>query len=250
MDFSRSRHSGFVALLLVVCVMLSGCGAAQEGKDEDAGEDDRVSQMMTRDQGEKLASSLEVYIDQSMKDVENSQQLKELDSTGEAKERILSVLRKAKENGGVSVTDYETAMSGYKQCMLDRGYKEIILLKESNGVYKEAGHRVGTGGQDDKYGQDMLECGILYSSTINGVYKTQVGNPGLYKNPYEGTLDCLRREDVAPKGYSLDELEHDLYLANSEEEFILNIYQPKVTACLVSNGITIFSGDEPMEELW
>lgn len=251
MESRVPRQAMLMALLLSLCVPLGGCAAIQTQKGDGApSRNDGATQSMTANRGEKLASSMKEYIDQTMQDVEASRQLKELDPTGEATERQLSVLRRAKEDGGVSVTDYETARSGYKQCMLDKGYKEIVLLKESNGAYKEAGHKGGTTEQNEQYNTDMLHCGILYSSAIDGVYKAQTGNPNLFKNPYEGTLDCLRRLKVAPKNYKLDDLEHDMFEAQSKDDLILDIYQPKVTSCFVSNGITAFNGDEPLEELW
>lgn len=200
--------------------------------------------------GEKAASSLSEYIEQSIRMLESSQQLKEFDPSGDASRRILKVLERAKSQGGVSVSDYESAWADYKQCMVDRGYEDIKLIKEPNGIYKEAPHRAGTEEQNARYGQDMLECGTLTYATIADVYKMQIGNPNLYKNQYEGALDCLRRNDVAPKGYTMDDLRFDLYEAASKDELTLDIYKPEASQCLVANDITVFSEDSVTEELW
>lgn len=69
----------------------------------------------------------------------------------------------------------------------------------------------------------MLECGTMYISYVDAVYKTLIGNPDPWTGPYQGALDCLHREKVAPKTYSQDDLKHDLRDASSQDEFITSL---------------------------
>ncbi|NMM94222.1 hypothetical protein G1C95_1409 [Bifidobacterium sp. DSM 109957] len=253
----RSRHKVARSIISVVTcaallMMVAACGGeASAAKNDGAtAQSDDVGRLMNDGLGEKAASSLSEYIDQSMRTLESSQQMKEFDPSGEATQRILKVLERAKEQGRVSVSDYESAWADYKQCMADRGYKEIVLIKEPNGIYKEASHRAGTAEQDARYGQDMLACGATTYSSIADVYKMQIGNPNLYKNQYEAALDCLHRNEAAPKDYSMDDLRFDLYEAASKDELKLDIYTPEVSQCLVANNITVFSDNSVTEQLW
>lgn len=52
------------------------------------------------------------------------------------------------------MSDYETAWSRYRQCMLDRGYKEIVLYTMLNGIRRESPHKSGTEAQENKYRDD------------------------------------------------------------------------------------------------
>ena len=206
--------------------------------------------MVNNHAGQKMASSLEAYIDQSIEDMKNDQFIAEADPTGKALERTLSVLRAAKERGELSSYDYENAWSGYKQCMLDRGYKEIILTKLPNGLYKEAGHRGGTPEQETRYSNDNTDCMAMHVFGIDGVYQVQVGNPNLYRNSFEAIIDCFHRSNIAPKTYSTDDLKHDLFDARTPDEMIVNRESPDAQACFVANNMNVASNNDPLEELW
>ena len=198
----------------------------------------------------KKAPTISAYIESQITNLESDDQIDRYDPSGLAKESQLQILQRTSENGEMSRNDYETSWSQYKQCMTSRGYKEIILIEYPNGVYVEAPHRGGTASQENAYHQDMLECGTMYTTYVDAVYKTLVGNPNLYEDPYASILDCLRREEIAPKGYDANDLKHDLHDAASPDDLIINIYDPSAASCLVSNGITVTSEDTQVEELW
>lgn len=242
-----------MACVALVCGVLAGCGG-NDGKDSaddgSSGKSDPFDRMMSENQGQKLASSLDAYIDKAIKDMETDQYTIEADPTGKAREHTLDVLRAAKERGGLTVSEYESAWAGYKQCMLDRGYKEIILIKQSNGLYKEAAHRGGTPEQEVRFSDDQTDCKAMNVFGIDSVYQAQVGNPGLYRNVFEGILDCFRRENLAPKGYDMDDLEHDLYEAREPEDFIVNPESAGAQACFLGNGMYVGSSKDPLAELW
>lgn len=223
-----------LAAVLLVAIHVFG------GADGDAPADAAV---------ERKASSMRAYVDSNIEDLEADAQIDRYDPSGQAKETQLRILRQASETGEMSASDYRASWDRYKQCMTDRGYKEIILVDYPNGVIAEAPHRGGDAGQEGAYHQDMLECGTMHTLYVDYVYKTMVGNPDLYEDMYEGALACLRREDVAPKDYDMDDFMFDMREA-SPDEFVVNIYQPDAAACLVANGITIAPEGTPIEELW
>lgn len=104
--------------------------------------------------------------------------------------------------------------------------------------------------QDGRYATDMLECGILHTSDIDGIYSTQIGNPNLYSNDYEAALDCMHREGAAPMDYSLDDLKYDMYERPHDGEPIIDLHSPAAASCLIANNINMVAPDEPLEELW
>ena len=246
----RKRMVGIVVCVAIVGAMLSGCGhdeSAETGTS--AGGDDEISQMMDRYSGQKTASSLSEYIDQVIRDLQNEPAIAQADPSGKTLKERVAQLRRAKERGGLTVSEYESAWSGYKQCMLDRGYKEIILIKLPNGLYKEAGHRMGTSEQESRYSDDTDTCMALNVFGLDSVYNTQVGNPGLYRNQFEGILDCLRRADLTPKDYDVDDLRRDLY-EQSPEKRAVDTESPDARGCFIANSLWVASNNDPMEELW
>ncbi|WP_377939054.1 hypothetical protein [Alloscardovia venturai] len=89
-----------------------------------ASSDSTMSSVVSGEGGSqaRLASSLSDLISQELQD----QDLSDF-------QRV--ILERAKDAGGVSVSDYESAWSGYRSCMLGKGYKEIKLIKFPNGIY-------------------------------------------------------------------------------------------------------------------
>ncbi|WP_288921073.1 hypothetical protein [Bifidobacterium pullorum] len=244
---SLARFAAVLACAGLLCC-LGACREEDDDSTVDDGQD--VDAMMGDRKGERLASSLEGYIDLMIDRVRADKKLAELDPSGEATLRMVGTLERARKNGGVSLSDYENAWSDYRQCMLDRGYKEIVLLRQSNGVYTEASHKAGTAAQESSYNQDMLACSVLHVGYIDAVYMVQVSNPDLYANIYEGALDCLRRNGLVPKGYSMEDFRYDLYEAPSREDLKVDIYSYPVASCLVGNNIKVIYDGAPVEDLY
>ena len=88
---------------------------------------------------ERLASSIGDYIQQ------------QLDTYDSLPDYQRDVLRRSIKRGRISAKDYETAWSDYKQCVLDKGYREVILVKMDNGVYAEASSTGGTKRQYEQF---------------------------------------------------------------------------------------------------
>ncbi|KAB5607953.1 hypothetical protein [Bifidobacterium jacchi] len=103
-----------------------------------------------------------------------------------------AAVERAARTGKVTVADYETGMSGYKQCMLDRGYKEIILIDIGEGLKVEATHKSGTDAQEKKYGDDVWDCISMHSQSVGALYEKQIANPSLIKDHYEAVAECLK----------------------------------------------------------
>lgn len=250
----RLRRMRVLAALLACLWLLACLGAcgADSGADgaPSAGGGDDIGAMMCDHSGERLASSLDAYIGLMIDRARADRKLMELDPSGEVTRRIVETLERSRRDGGVSVSDYENAWSDYRQCMLDRGYKEIVLLRQSNGVYTEAAHKAGTAAQEERYNQDMLACSVLHVVYIDAVYTVQTANPDLYANNYEGALDCLRRGNLAPKDYSMEDFRYDLYEAPSREDLKVDIYSYQAASCLVANNIKVTYDGAPTEDVY
>ncbi|WP_143248733.1 hypothetical protein [Bifidobacterium hapali] len=245
------RRICVIAVAMVMVCGVAGCGAGDTQASTVAASDDYIDQLFARDRGQKIASSFDERIDQTITGVEHDSELEELDPTGEYKERKLEILRRTKQAGSMSAADYESIWANYRQCMTDRGYKNIILLKQVNGVYTEAGHRIDRNNPRERtYTKDMMECGIIHTGYLNSLYKDQQGNPNLFKNPFEGALDCMHRNNYVPKDYSLDDLKHDLYGdVTDKSQLKADIYGAQIPSCLIANNITVLPEDAPLEEL-
>lgn len=113
---------------LVCAAWLCSCSGCSEVSDQTASGGD-APQIMNK--GARKADSMSSFIDQIL-------------SYSETTDKAREVLERAKANGGISVSDYENAWASYKQCMLDKGYREILLIKYPNGMYDEAMHAKGT----------------------------------------------------------------------------------------------------------
>lgn len=76
--------------------------------------------------------------------------------------------------------------------MIDKGYKEIKLIKYPSGLYAEAGHKQGTTIQESRYSDDSTECGDEYVADVQDVYGIIVGNPNLYADQAQAwSIVCI-----------------------------------------------------------
>ena len=151
-------------------------GSTSAPEKDDAGDtEDSNDISAVPGEGSRLAGSLDEYIDSLIADTEWTTDYER------------EILERAKANGGVSVTDYEHTWSRYKQCMLDKGYKEIILIKYPNGLYHEAPYQEGTARQMAKHDKDMQTC-MADVGAVAQVYQMQIGNPTLFSDKNEATI--------------------------------------------------------------
>ena len=157
-------------------MLLAGCSINGDatGASSDSATSESSSENGSAD-GQKLAASLSEWIEQR-------------ESQGNIAESQKTILDKAKSTGEISTSDYEKAWSDYRQCMIDKGYKEIKLIKYPSGLYAEAGHKQGTTIQESRYSDDSTECGDEYVADVQDVYGIIVGNPNLDDEIWGGSL--------------------------------------------------------------
>ncbi|KAB7790261.1 hypothetical protein [Bifidobacterium leontopitheci] len=242
---SMTARSVFSTLAAVACCValvagLAGCGSAGSRKSERrsgvSGQEYVGHQLSGL--GGKRAESLDAFIDQRIAAAEEK-----------GSEKAVEVLKRAKANGGVSASDYEALWMGYKQCMLDRGYKEIILIKYPNGMYDEAPYYgTGTPEQEDKHTTDMGSC-ITDTLLVDEVYGMQVGNVNLYSNPSEAIVDCMHRNGAAPMSHTVNDYVNDKATGDPNKASI-NVRDIKVRECEVANNWFSSYDDDVHEHLW
>ena len=219
-----SKYVGIPVLccLLTICI---GCGFApsvNNGKN---------TGLTTSHQGTRIAPSLKEYA-QSL-----------LDADGDSmSDRQKSALEKAASGGKVSQADYERAWADYKQCIIDKGYAEPTFDKYDNGIYALPSYNTDGASKEAvrKLNDDLTSCSMLHVTDINTVYRLQLGNPELLLDDREVAVDCLRKEGIKPKNYTVDKLEKDL---ESGESAGLRDNRKALT-CLVTAGVNVTASDE------
>ncbi|KAB5607954.1 hypothetical protein [Bifidobacterium jacchi] len=165
-----------------------------------------------------------------------------------------SAVKHVAETGKVSVSDYETGLSGYRQCMLDRGYKEILFVDIGKGLKAEAPYAGGTDVQNKKYIEDRVNCELIHSGSISSLYEKQTGNPSLIKDHYEAIADCLRRANLVDASYTGKQYktEYEAYLkGDSQWPYSFSEQEDSaVRVCEYSNGYLRADSDWPLEHVW
>jgi hypothetical protein len=157
-----------------------------------------------------------------------------------------TVLERAKQSGSLNVSDYEHSWSQYKQCMLDKGYKEILLKKYSNGMYVEEGHVGGSEKQERQYDKDRDTCFNTYLMYVQDVFATQQGNPNFYSDTGEGLVDCLKRSGLVEKNYTAKRFG----VENQSGDYSYDTNNPEAKSCEVANYVFRSSQDDRFEQLW
>ena len=204
------------AIAVICCLALlvgcTGCGALKEGSRRER----QSQQGQSSQQGERIASSLKDYA-RSLLDSDG----------GKISDQQKSALEKAASGGKVSQADYERAWADYKQCIIDKGYAEPTFDKYDNEAVS-------------KLNDDLYSCSTLHVTDVNTVYRLQLGNPELLLDDREVAVDCLRKEGIKPKNYTVDKLEKDL---ESGESAGLRDNRKALT-CLVTAGVNVTASDE------
>lgn len=54
-----------------------------------------------------------------------------------------------------------------------------------------------------------MACGISEMLNVNEVYQRQHSNPALYRNPSEGVVDCLHRNNLVKASYTAKEYDEE-----------------------------------------
>lgn len=223
-------------LAVALSMLLAGCSINGDatGTSSDSATSESSSENGSAG-GQKLAASLSEWIEQR-------------ESQGNIAESQKTILDKAKSTGEISTSDYEKAWSDYRQCMIDKGYKEIRLIKYPSGLYVEAGHKQGTTIQESRYSDDSTECGDEYVADVQDVYGIIVGNPNLYADQAQAVVDCLHRDSLVPKDYTVSRFNKEFSGTDGNTSFDMQNLQ--VRSCLVSNGYNVGYATDDTEQLW
>ena len=223
-------------LAVALSMLLAGCSINQDatGTSSDSVKSESSSENGSTG-GQKLAPSLSEWVEQR-------------ESQGNIAESQKTILDKAKSTGEISTSDYEKAWSDYRQCMIDKGYKEIKLIKYPSGLYVEAGHKQGTTIQESRYSDDSTECGDEYVADVQDVYGIIVGNPNLYADQAQAVVDCLHRDSLVPKDYTVSRFNKEFSGTDGNTSFDMQNLQ--VRSCLVSNGYNVGYATDDTEQLW
>lgn len=236
---SMVRFIVLLSITLMMCVSFAACtesaSSSQSSETETSSQIDSASPVPTSSKS-KLASSLTELINQQLQnpDLPDSQR---------------KILSRAKESGGVSQSDYENAWAGYKSCMLDKGYKEILLIKYPNGLYREAPYKQGTSVQEAKYTSDWQNCIAQYTMYVQSIYTTQIGNPNLYASQAQGVVDCLIREKLVPPSYTAEQYSKET-TSEDETPTSFNEKDMRVRGCEVGNNIINIYQDDTFSHPW
>lgn len=138
------------------------------------------------------------------------------------------------------------AWSHYKQCVVDKGYSTPVLDRYPNGLYFVA--RINAEGMTDeqrnKFNKDDGVCFNTEVIYVNDTYALQLGNPQMINDVNQAAVNCLKRENVAPKGYTKKLFEQDEKNRLQDEHTELNYSDPKVQSCLAALGITTMESDK------
>ncbi|KAB5607955.1 hypothetical protein [Bifidobacterium jacchi] len=170
-----------------------------------------------------------------------------------------SAVKKAATSGKVTAADYETGVSGYRQCMLDLGYKEIIFIDIGRGLKVEATHKTGTDEQEKKYIDDSSDCNSRHMQSVGALYEKQIGNPSLIKDHYEAVAECLKKEKLVDPSYdgrqykAESEKYMDLIGENNKTEWPYSFDKDKkaeVNICKFTNGELDVDPDWPWEYIY
>lgn len=225
-----------VAAVVAVLSLLAGCSAKNSAPSPSA-----------QVEGERWASSLSILA----QDI-----LNRYPGIGDEQREAL---KRVVETNRVSVSDYEAGWSRYRQCMIDRGYKEIILVDVGSGIKVETTHVSGTDTQEKKYNEDMSACQTTHSTYIVTLYEMQVGNTSLLRDPYDAVAECLRQAGIVSKSYSGNQFKQETEAYDQAKRSGDNDKWPysyarennaAAAVCKATNGMIEVDPSWPREHLW
>jgi hypothetical protein len=247
---ARLSFRGFAALplIVVVCICLSACSASSAKKSQNSvsssssssqeSDDSSDINVSTEGLGEKEAGSFKQFFADLLK--------QDFGTPSEEEKRVLT---QAAKTGLIPTSEYENAWAGYKQCMLDRGYQQIIIEKFPNGVMQEAPLETVdsvTPEQRSKYSSDMSDCQNNWNLIMSG-YEEQIANKNLYANKSEAIVDCLHQQKAVPDSFTLKDYVKAVSSGGNAKKYGLNRNSPKVRGCEAGNQ-TYYSDENSVYE--
>lgn len=156
-------------------------------------------------------------------------------------------------DGKVPAADYLTAWDNYRQCMVGKGYT-APTMHNINGIYIHQTKMDASNlseAQQEKISRDNNDCKSTYMLAVDDVYRINVANPEMYRDPDVALVDCLRRHNLVPKSYTVRQykaewdkfVDTDVSDTRSEREayalrrreFGFDFNNPQVRTCVVTN---------------
>lgn len=231
----HGRAAVAAAMAAALVMALCSCGVGADSATGKASEGEYAPSSYTPGNAERRASNMADYIGQF------------LNGSSDVSSWQRTVLERAQRRGKVSRSDYESAWSNYKQCMVDKGYAGITILTLGSGLHLEAGYEQGNdSAREQKYLDDRKQCENEYLNVIDEIYRAQIGNPNLYSSQADGAVDCLHRKGLVPRGYTVDQFNKE----HSEVTGVFESRKPAVRSCLAANHYFVGFTDDPSEKLW
>lgn len=161
-------------------------------------------------------------------------------------------------NGEVSRSDYLTSWDNYRQCVVNKGYTSPPI-HQIDGIYIHQTKSDMTGmseEQQEKATQDNNDCQSKYNLAVDEIYTTNVANPGLYRDPDVALVDCLHRNNLVSREYTLQQYHEesqkfsdmDVSGARTQQEaynkrraaYSFDFNNPTVRTCVVANDSNLF----------
>lgn len=221
------RVVSMAAAVLLMPALLGGCGfaAGRVHSDDGVSSDGSEASGGVSDEGSRsrLADSFSSFVDMM---------LEQARADGTVAAEQMTVLESAKAEGVVSVAEYEQVWSNYRQCMVDKGNPEPVLVKYPNGLYHQAVVS-GDASSADAFLADVSECSVTHTMYVEAVYEAQLDNPNLYEDSATGIVDCLHRHDLVDHDYTVERFSKE----SAEQEFSFDISDMEVLSCMVANGL-------------
>lgn len=183
-----------------------------------------------------------------------SMRIKSLLAEGGMDRSQVDMLNQALENDGkVSVADYLTAWDNYRQCVIGKGYA-APTMRIINGVYISQTKMDASGlneAQQEKVTRDNNDCKSMYMLAVDDIYRINMANPELYSDSDVALVDCLRRNNLVSKSYTVRQyqaewdkfLNTDVSQTRSEREaytlrrgqFSFDFNDSQTRTCVVTN---------------
>ena len=221
---SYRRGSRLAALACVsVALFMGACSPTSAAPSPSATAQSSTSERPVNQK--KMADSLPDYIKYMLEGAETSRSDKSQ----------IDILQRSLAQGSVSARDYETAWSNFKQCVVDKGNVEPLLIKYTNGMYHPSAVHADDPAKGEKFRADSADCQFKFAAYVDAVYAVQQDNPNLYEDPSVGIVDCLHRHNLVSKDYTANDFDREKNQNNWEFTFDRN--NPDVRACMVANGL-------------
>lgn len=232
---------GIHAAVCIGLTLLAGCGPDNGAKAQPEWKAGGDTNQVAASIGERIETLL------TQNDIDESQK---------------TMLKRALSNDGVVTrSDYLTAWDNYRQCMVGRGYTPPPMPTIDDLYIRQ--QKIDPSGmsaeQNSKFEQDSMDCHHRYVLAVDEIYRENMANPNMYRDPATAVVDCLHRNNLVARDYTVrqymkawDSLSDEKGAPAADERevyerwrarFGLDFGNPKVRTCVAANDSNLF-GDK------